>query len=500
MGQPILRTSAHTNDKRRLDDVLRIGWKVNEQLVPLIVVEDRLADPSEELMVTLPAEDLASHTAIIAQSGSGKSFFVGRLLEEIALSSRARCLIFDPNGDYHALMRVEDDSRLWARNYDRKKQRGFLTHDRVRGFGQLWRNVRIAIKSAIKERNDFQNLGARRNRRVVPHFDWQGLYSEQLAALLAPRTNVLLRRQVYQAHEFVKAAYADLRREKLTLKEKERVNLIDFCKLVLANGPFDDLPTKAKALAERLNKRWATSDGLNDGQQLYFTAAEDLKDEAVFETNLSKLGSDIQHERRADLDVVDLPSVRKSHLRDLVVSSLLEYEWLNAVNDWMKPPVGGRDRRTPRFIVIDEAHNLIPKETWEPGQDVIRDQIRRIAAEGRKFGVFLILISQRPDKLDPYILSECKNHVVMKLSSTAVALETMHLLGLDANLQPAIQRCVSFTTGRGLLTGEWVDKRDGKHQFFYAAARRTQEGARNLDSDYWGKPGGHLSRALKRKA
>jgi len=43
--------------------------------------------------------------------------------------------------------------------------------------------------------------------------------------------------------------------------------------------------------------------------------------------------------------------------------------------------------------------------------------INRIAAEGRKFGVFLILISQRPSKIDPDSLSQCNSQIVMKLTN-----------------------------------------------------------------------------------
>ena len=43
-----------------------------------------------------------------------------------------------------------------------------------------------------------------------------------------------------------------------------------------------------------------------------------------------------------------------------------------------------------------------------------------IAAEGRKYGLFLILVSQRPDKLDHPILSECANKAIMRLDSRTI--------------------------------------------------------------------------------
>jgi DNA helicase HerA-like ATPase len=63
------------------------------------------------------------------------------------------------------------------------------------------------------------------------------------------------------------------------------------------------------------------------------------------------------------------------------------------------------DTRVPVFVVLEEAHNFIPEEPRNRAQAALRDQFRTIAAEGRKYGLFLILVSQRPDKLDHLILS-----------------------------------------------------------------------------------------------
>src|SRR6185295_16679712 len=105
--------------------------------------------------------------------------------------------------------------------------------------------------------------------------------------------------------------------------------------------------------------------------------------------------------------------------------------------------------------------------------------------------MFLIIISQRPDKLDPYILSECKNHVIMGLAPSVVD-DTIRLLGLGKSLKPHVENCVGLKKGRGMLSGEWMRGRAGKHEDFYGAARRTKEGARDLPEEYWPRPWDHL--------
>src|SRR5207249_7256070 len=104
------------------------------------------------------------------------------------------------------------------------------------------------------------------------------------------------------------------------------------------------------------------------------------------------------------------------------------------------------------------------------------------AAEGRKFGLFLIVVSQRPDKLDPLVLSECENKVLMRVGSQSVLNITRQLLGLEEVPEKLLNKCLEFEQGRGLLLGDWVD---GHPTFFYGAARRTVEGGRNLRPKAW---------------
>ncbi|MHA1309301.1 MAG: ATP-binding protein [Candidatus Helarchaeota archaeon] len=65
----------------------------------------------------------------------------------------------------------------------------------------------------------------------------------------------------------------------------------------------------------------------------------------------------------------------------------------------------------PVFMVIEEAHNFIPQE----GTAKSLFPIRRIAAEGRKFGVGLCVVSQRPGKVHSDVLSQCNSQIILKI-------------------------------------------------------------------------------------
>lgn len=80
-----------------------------------------------------------------------------------------------------------------------------------------------------------------------------------------------------------------------------------------------------------------------------------------------------------------------------------------------------RNRLRPINFICDEAHNYIPSSEFGLGASQRRmlDVFETISKEGRKFGVSLTIISQRPSELNRTILSQCANFIVLKLSNDA---------------------------------------------------------------------------------
>ena len=169
------------------------------------------------------------------------------------------------------------------------------------------------------------------------------------------------------------------------------------------------------------------------------------------------------------IEVADLPSIADKTTRLLAINALLTAESFEAQKTWNRAlkQAPGNDDRTPLFIVVDEAHNLIPAEPSTKAEEALRDQFRTIVAEGRKYGLFLVIVSQRPDKLDPLVLSECENKAVMKISSTWVLGVTRQMLGLEDLSQRMLDKCLGFGTGRVLLSGQWSP---GGPQIIYGAS------------------------------
>jgi DNA helicase HerA-like ATPase len=186
------------------------------------------------------------------------------------------------------------------------------------------------------------------------------------------------------------------------------------------------------------------------------------------------------------LEIIDLPSILDNETRAIILNSVLAHEWEYARQKWEEAINKSyeTDERVPTFIVVDEAHNFVPSEPRTRYEAIVREQFRTIAAEGRKYGLFLILVSQRVDKVDPLVISECSNKAVMRLDTASVVKEVVRSFGLDDVREDIINKITRFKIGRLLLVGNWVNE----PTICLTAARRTVEGGRNLREKHWAEP------------
>ena len=76
-----------------------------------------------------------------------------------------------------------------------------------------------------------------------------------------------------------------------------------------------------------------------------------------------------------------------------------------------------RAAREPVLIVIDEAHNVCPARPEDPLTAMATEHAVRIAGEGRKFGLVLLVATQRPQKVHENVVSQCENLVLMRMNS-----------------------------------------------------------------------------------
>jgi DNA helicase HerA-like ATPase len=113
-----------------------------------------------------------------------------------------------------------------------------------------------------------------------------------------------------------------------------------------------------------------------------------------------------------------------------------------------------REERRPILIVVDEAHNLCSPDLESTAARAVRQQIIQIAAEGRKFGLWLLLSTQRPSKVHPQIVSQCDNLTLMRMNSPNDLVELADLFGF---VPPGmLSQASRFRQGEALVAGGFV--------------------------------------------
>ena len=108
-----------------------------------------------------------------------------------------------------------------------------------------------------------------------------------------------------------------------------------------------------------------------------------------------------------------------------------------------------RQRREPLLIVIDEAHNVCPAAAEDPLTALAADATVRIAAEGRKFGLYLLVSTQRPQKVHENVITQCDNLVLMRLNSAA---DTAFAQSVFSFVPPRlVEQAAAFRLGEALV-------------------------------------------------
>jgi len=400
-----------------------------------------------------------AHGTILAQSGSGKSFLLGRLVEELILTTKGRFLIIDPNSDFLRLNEVNDE--IWT---DPNCKDWFYPGEGRAGFATAWSKTRICIVSN-------RNLNS-----VLPvRVDWGQLSPEEMATVL----NVDERRDAELfACITIAAEYAGEQWPATTEPTydfpfyRERAHeLIDF--LLAGNGAafLSDHPVAGALRAA--------------GSQLALRFRSYLEGVAAYEIwrHEGENNKDISAIMRESWNalVLDLQSLATDEERLTIVARALEVIWQHAKDDLWEATrdMKAQDRRVPTFIIIDEAHNLVPAEKTTPAIAQAAGMLVRIAAEGRKYGLFLIVSTQRPRKIDGNVLSECENLILMKMKNETDLAYASEMLGyLEADITAKAR---SLRKGDALLRGNINITADVLH----TAPRRTQQGGKSLDERYW---------------
>ncbi|MEM7773840.1 MAG: ATP-binding protein, partial [Cyanobacteria bacterium P01_A01_bin.37] len=310
-----------------------------------------LRDP-DAVPIALDVKELVStHMAILAGTGSGKSYTAGVLIEELLSPyNRAAVLIFDPHGEYTTLEELRGHP-------------GFEGDDGYAPRVKILRPDDITIRFSSLDYADVMTL--------LPTM------SDRQQAILSKAFTLLNRHRQgdyrWNVSDLIAAVF-----------EADRTQDDDGNEKVGSSAP---------ALEWKLEKL---------ARSPYFHAYEHLAPKDLFEPGQVTVlqMNEISQEEQQVICAAILRQANQARMNT-------EKERIEPDDENYLP--------YPVFILVEEAHRFAPAQ--EPSR--CKMIIRTILSEGRKFGLGMGLITQRPGKLDSDVLSQCMSQFLMRIVNPA---------------------------------------------------------------------------------
>ena len=189
-------------------------------------------------------------------------------------------------------------------------------------------------------------------------------------------------------------------------------------------------------------------------KRLDFLLGEKSKSISFDDTLKQLLG--YQKENEANVTVIDLSGVPFEILSitvSLISRIIFEYGYFYKKMRFTANPNEKINNDIPILLVFEEAHKYVPNSDLAKFRSS-KKSIERIAKEGRKYGVTLLLASQRPSEISETIFSQCSNFMAMRLTNPVDQGYVKKLL--PDTLGALIEKLPSLKQGEALLIGESV--------------------------------------------
>ncbi|MBM3235451.1 ATP-binding protein [Candidatus Poribacteria bacterium] len=361
---------------------------------------------------------VARHLAVLAATGAGKTVTVRRILEEL-IECNYPILIFDPHGDYVGLQVVFPNRvTIYTPTID-------LTEE--------------SPDTIIKY---IQGLSG----EVI-----EGPQEDLLVGLLELLTDKDYRTQIEGWMDEYASRY---QKNILNLASNHFWAIMGLASFLVNDLKRSDIwDDEAKPFLANVNSSLA---GFRDGSMFAIirkTNKAGKQYNSMRKINQYATGNAIELPNKSDLgkiikigrvSIISLEGY-SDELRQSIVATIVEQLLEDRV-----------DEKIPRFLtVIEEAHNFIPGYSEAAiGITPSLPILKRVATEGRKYGMGLILISQRPSRVDSTILSQCNSYIIMKIINPAdqrYVRDVVESIGEeDAAILP------DLATGEALITGQCV--------------------------------------------
>lgn len=364
----------------------------------------------------------SKHIGIVGSTGSGKSCSVAKIIQQVAGINNAlninkdnqknsHIIIFDIHSEYKNAFSLAESENFTLNNLDVEKinipywlmnseelESLFIESNEMNSHNQISQFKRAVILSKEKH-----NPGRKITYDMPVYFDIKEVYnfiynlnSEVISKIDGEygKPKLTNGHLVENISEYLENTY------EFIASSQSKDNKA-------SNGPFN-------GEFERFLTRIETK--LND-KRLEFITNPKKKDESEFKTEDFSiiLKQFIGYIDKSNISIIDLSGVPFEVLSitvSLVARLIFDFAFHYSKNKHKN----NEQNDIPFMIVCEEAHNYIPKDGGAE-YNASRKSIERIAKEGRKYGLSLMVVSQRPSEVSETIFSQCNNFVVLRLTN-----------------------------------------------------------------------------------
>ncbi|GIW02757.1 ATP-binding protein [Roseiflexus sp.] len=363
------------------------------------------------------------HLAILAMTGAGKSWTARRIIEQLAAKNYP-IVIFDPHGDYTGLADVKS---LTSRVQRYCAQFPLFDED-ADAVARIVSSLGYDLTETMQERF----IGVFRAATRFIRAEQQEL--DKRTDWLAKRLNKNdLRKYGIKPNMWLIANLAEA--GELTLRYEDN----DSKRLLIEWGweGFDTYSKRDAGTLEGIKKRtYKAARVLHTMEQTNQKIARSTEPLPTDRKELVRYGG---------ISIISLAGYTSDF--QATIYSLIANDLFQArVQDELKLPV---------LLVLEEAHTFVPGRASTSAEERSIAITKQIAQEGRKFGIGLVMISQRPSRLDETTLSQCNSYIIMRLVNPAdqnFVRRVIESLGEDdARLLPDLD------VGEALISGQLIN-------------------------------------------
>jgi len=344
-----------------------------------------------EVNVTVDGHAIVTrHLAILAMTGAGKSWTARRVIEELAAKNYP-IVIFDPHGDYTGLADVQKFKERVNRYYAQFP----IFEEDSDTVAQIVSNLGYELTPTMLTRFSDVFQAAKsfyikdNSQEMAQRVDW---LSERInkpdLKKYGVQPNLWLIAQMAEAGE---ATWRD------NNGEDDRRQLEDWGWNGLTTYSRRDIAT-LEGIKKRTN---AAAAGLQRMEQT---------NQKVARSGAKPLPTDrkelVQYGQISVVSLAGYTEDFQATIYSIIADNIFDARVRNELNFQV-------------LLLLEEAHNFASGDANTAAQKRSISVTRQIAQEGRKFGVGLILISQRPSRLDETTLAMCNSYIIMRMVNPA---------------------------------------------------------------------------------